>query len=280
MQKQVKEELKVESLVSWEKFCSSVSLETNSTESWCKIKNFLKPKVQRDYPTLHHANKIAKINADKAQLFAESVERHFGIESDHFDSNHFDEVNKSIEDNHRYFCPPEDPDDYIFDVGNEHEIVADVDAQTLIKLVKFLKKGKALGSDTIRNEVLRLGTITSLYHHLARLFTSSIQLGYIPTAWKLATLRMLLKPDKLSPLTTSYRPISLISSIMKLFERVIEQRLRSHQEHIGFINKHQSGFRKAKSTDDHLFRLSQSIMESFNRGEHVVAAFLAQWSQV
>ena len=85
---------------------------------------------------------------------------------------------------------------------------------------------------------------------------------------------MLLKPDKLPSLTTSYRPISLISSIMKLFERVIEQRLRSHLEHIGFINKHQSGFRKAKSTDDQLFRLSQSIMENFNRGEHVVAAFL------
>ena len=61
---------------------------------------------------------------------------------------------------------------------------------------------------------------------------------------------------------------------MKLFERVIEQRLRSHLEDIGFINKHQSGFKRAKSTDDHLFRLSQSIMESFNRGEHVVAAFL------
>ena len=61
---------------------------------------------------------------------------------------------------------------------------------------------------------------------------------------------------------------------MKLFERVIEQRLRSHLEQIGFISKHQSGFRRAKSTDDHLFRLSQSIMESFNRGEHVVAAFL------
>ena len=85
---------------------------------------------------------------------------------------------------------------------------------------------------------------------------------------------MLLKPDKPITLTTSYRPISLICSIMKLFERVTEQRLRSHLEHIGFINKHQSGFRRAKSTDDHLFRLSQSIMESFNRGEHVVAAFL------
>ena len=61
---------------------------------------------------------------------------------------------------------------------------------------------------------------------------------------------------------------------MKLFERVIEQRLRSHLENIGFLNKHQSGFKRAKSTDDHLFRLSQSIMESFNRREHVVAAFL------
>ena len=272
LHKQVKEELKVESLVSWEKFCNSISLETDPTESWRKIMNFLKPKGQRDYPALHHANKVAKINTDKSQLFPESVERHFGIESDHFDSNRFDEVNKFIEDNHRYFYPAEDPDDYRFDVGNDHELVADVDAQTLIKLVKFLKRGKAPGPDNIHNEVLRLGT--SLYHHLARIFTSSIQLGYIPTALKIAILRMLLKPDKLPSLTTSYRPISLISSIMKLFERVIEQRLRSHLEHIGFINKHQSGFRKAKSTDDQLFRLSQSITDSFNRGEHVVAAFL------
>ena len=223
---------------------------------------------------MHHANRVAKANADKAQLFAESVKRHFGIESIHFDSNHFDEANKFVEDNHRYFYPPEDPDGYRFDVGNEHELVNEVDAQTLVKLVKFLKGGKAPGPDNIHNEIHRLGTTTSLFHHLARLFTSFIQLGYIPTAWKVATLRMLLKPDKLPSLITSYRPISLISSNMKLLERVIEQRLRSHLERTGFINKHQSGFRKAKSTDDHLFRLSQSIMESFNRGEHVVAAFL------
>ena len=30
-----------------------------------------------------------------------------------------------------------------FDVGNEHGLVEDIDAQTLIKLVKFLKRGKA-----------------------------------------------------------------------------------------------------------------------------------------
>ena len=124
-----------------------------------------------------------------------------------------------------------------------NDLVADIDSDTLIsRIVKFLKRGKAPGPDNIHNEVLRLGTTTSLFHHLARLLTSFIQIGYIPTAWKLATLCMLLKPDKLPSLTTSYRPISLMSSIMKLFEWVIEQRLCSYLEDIGFINKYQSGF--------------------------------------
>ena len=112
---------------------------------------------------------------DKAQLFAESVKRHFGTGSEHFDSNHFNEVNKFIADNQRYFYPPEDPDNYGFYVGNEHKLVEDVDDQTLIK---FLKRGKAPGSTAIHSEVLRTGTSTSLLYHLTRLFTSSIQLGY------------------------------------------------------------------------------------------------------
>ena len=184
------------------------------------------------------------------------------------------EVNQFIEDNYEYFYPPEDPDDYRSDMDNDHDLVADIDSDTLIKIVKFLKRDKAPGPDNVHNEVLRLGTTTSLFHHLAWRFTSSLQIGCIPTAWKLATLRMLLKPDKLPSLTTSYRPISLMSSIMKLFEWVIEQRLCTYQEDICFINKYQSGFRQSKSTDDHLFRLSQSVMQSFYRGEHVVAAFL------
>ena len=85
---------------------------------------------------------------------------------------------------------------------------------------------------------------------------------------------MLIKPDKPPSQTTSYRPINLLSAIMKLFERVIEKRLRKHLENNGFFSKYQSGFRKSKSTNDHIFRLSQTIIESFNRGEHVIAAFL------
>ena len=116
----VKEDLRVESQASWEKFCNSISLQSDPSESWRKIKNFLKPKGQHDYPTLRHDDKVTKTNADKVQLFAESVERHFCTESKHFYSNHSNEVNRFIEDNHKYFYPPEDSDDYRFDVGHEH----------------------------------------------------------------------------------------------------------------------------------------------------------------
>ena len=80
---------------------------------------------------------------------------------------------------------PEDPDDYRSDMDDDHDLVTDIDSETLIRIVKFLKRGKAPGPDNIHNEVLRLGTTTSLFHHLARLFTSSIQIGCIPTACKL-----------------------------------------------------------------------------------------------
>ena len=61
---------------------------------------------------------------------------------------------------------------------------------------------------------------------------------------------------------------------MKLFEQVVEKRLRKHLEDNGSFDKYQSGFRKSKSTNDHLFHFYQIIVESLNRGEHVIAAFL------
>ena len=85
---------------------------------------------------------------------------------------------------------------------------------------------------------------------------------------------MLIKPDKPPSQPTSYQPISLLSAIMKCFEQVIEKHLPKHLEDNGFFSKYQSGFRKSKSRNDHLFRLSQTIIESFNRGKHVIAAFL------
>ena len=98
----------------------------------------LKPKGQCDYPALQLDAKTAKTNADKAQVVAESLKRHFGIQSNTFDSNHFDEVNQFIEDNYEYFYPSEDPDDYRSDMDDDHDLVADIDSDILIRIVRFL----------------------------------------------------------------------------------------------------------------------------------------------
>ena len=95
MQKEIKDHFRIESQASWEKFCNVINLETNHTESWRKIKNFLKPKGKCDYPAFRLDAKTAKTNADNSlpNLSRESVEGHFGIQSDDFDSKHLDEVN-------------------------------------------------------------------------------------------------------------------------------------------------------------------------------------------
>ena len=43
-------------------------------------------------------------------------------------------------------------DDYRSDMDDDHDLVADIDSHTLIRIVKFLKRGKAPGPDNIHNE--------------------------------------------------------------------------------------------------------------------------------
>ena len=76
---------------------------------------------------------------------------HFCIQSDNLDSNHFDEVNQFTEDNYEYLYPPEDPDDYRSDMDDDHNLVANIiNPDTLIRIVKFLKRGKESGPDNIQ----------------------------------------------------------------------------------------------------------------------------------
>ena len=97
LQKEIRTQVNQESTISWEKLCNSISLESDPEKSWRKITNFLKPKGLRSYPTLKLGNKTAKNDPEKAQLFVESVERNFSIESHLFRKAHFDRINKFVE---------------------------------------------------------------------------------------------------------------------------------------------------------------------------------------
>ena len=107
------------------------------------------------------------------------------------------------------------------------------------------KNCKAPGIDNVYNDILKKAIGTGFYKLLARAFTVSLKLGFIPYVWKVAVLCMFIKPDKLPSQTTSYRPISLLGAIMKLFEQIIEKRLQKHLKDNGFFSKYQSGLRKS-----------------------------------
>ena len=141
--------------------------------------------------------------------------------------------------------------DSITDTDDDSDLVSDVDSDTLICIVRTeLKNGKAPDINNVYSIILKKAIGTGFYKIFARAFTRSLKQGFIPYVWKVAILCMLIKPDKPPSQTTSYRFISLLGAIMKLFERVIEKRLPKHLEDNGFFSKYQSGFRKPKSTND------------------------------
>ena len=60
LQKEYRTKIDQESTISWEKFCNSITLESDPKKSWRKITNFLKSEGPRSYPTLKLGNKTAK----------------------------------------------------------------------------------------------------------------------------------------------------------------------------------------------------------------------------
>ena len=97
--------------------------------------------------------------------------------------------------------------------------------------------------------------------------------GAFPPSWREATIIPIPKPDKDSTNANNYRPIALTSCICKTMERMINNRLVWFLESSAIITEAQSGFRKTRSTIDHLVRLETFVREGFVKKEHVVSVF-------
>ena len=131
-----------------------------------------------------------------------------------FRKSYFDRINKFVEAHSYHFTPSDSFNNNVTDTDDDSDLVADVDSDTLIPIVH--SEGKAPGTDNVHSYILKKAIGTGFYTLLARAFTVSLKLGFIPYIWKVAVLCMLIKPDKPPSQTTSYRPISLLSAIMKL----------------------------------------------------------------
>lgn len=124
--------------------------------------------------------------------------------------------------------------------------------------VKRGKNMKAPGTDGIFNLVLKKLSAKA-YRFLALVFNRCFQLAYFPARWKVGKVIPIPKPGKDPTAPTSYRPITLLSAVSKLFERLILQRLMAHIDEHQVIAPEQFGFRKGHSTVHQLVRVENTI---------------------
>ncbi|XP_058170076.1 uncharacterized protein LOC131285239 [Anopheles ziemanni] len=94
---------------------------------------------------------------------------------------------------------------------------------------------------------------------IVNIFNKCMKLGHFPNTWKSSKVLPILKPGKDPTLPVSYRPISLLSSLSKVFERLLHRRLRDAVDERGIIKPEQFGFRPGHSTTHQLVCLRNNI---------------------
>ncbi|GFY31950.1 RNA-directed DNA polymerase from mobile element jockey [Trichonephila clavipes] len=85
---------------------------------------------------------------------------------------------------------------------------------------------------------------------------------------------MLPKPNKDLKFPINFRPISLISSIAKIFEKILLSRIQQHATDNSIIPDFQHGFRKETSTCHQLLRVANKIIHGFNHSKTTGGLFL------
>jgi exonuclease III len=163
------------------------------------------------------------------------------------------------------------PTDFMNDPNTNSMYLSPVSKEELIKVIKNLKKSSA-GYDLICP-----GTIRESYEFLIEpllyIINLSFSQGTFPNELKIAKVLPLYKSgDKLS--MSNYRPVSVLPSLSKIFERLMYNRLHSFIAKYNILHCNQFGFRRNHSTSMALATIVDKIVCALNNNEFVLGVFL------
>ena len=114
---------------------------------------------------------------------------------------------------------------------------------TVLAALKALEVGKATGPDEIPAKLLKQ-TASVIAPSLCKIFNKSLQLGSLPSDWKLANVVPVHKKGAKDHVE-NYRPISLLPIVSKVFERCVLNSIKDHLYHV--ISPKQHGFCTGRS---------------------------------
>lgn len=186
------------------------------------------------------------------------------------------EENEIMERWREYFRELLNPDERDH-TTNEEEIIytqgeeeKNIQLEEVLKAIKEMKKGKAAGHDRINAEMLKnLGGRGM--EMLTQILNKAWKTATVPEDWKMSIILPIFKKGDSSD-CSNYRGITLLSVVSKVYERILEKRLKMAVEEQ--LEEAQSGFRKGRSVQDHIFSIKQMIEKNRMKNSEIYMAFL------
>ncbi len=133
-------------------------------------------------------------------------------------------------------------------------------AEKIKTAIQQSNPSRSVGPDGI--SMLHLKHLCPLaLNYVAELFNRSIRHSIIPVIWKKSIIVPIPKPNKPPSLSSSYRPISITSLVVKIFEILLLPTLKLPLP----VAPHHHGFRPTHSTTSALLNLSSAITSGFNK---------------
>ena len=141
----------------------------------------------------------------------------------------------------------------------------------LEKVTKQLRPNKAAGVAGIMNEFLKhLGTKAQQWRLF--LLNSCLRTKKIPKKWSKTKIAAFLKPNKDPTNPKRYRPISLLCTLYKLYERFILNRISDTVDKL--LTPNQAGFTPERSCCSQVLNLTQYIEDRFEQRQVTGTVFV------
>ena len=145
---------------------------------------------------------------------------------------------------------------------------------TIEKITAIIKSLKdcSPGCDNIHTKVIKKG-VSVLAPVISSNINKSFAKGIFPVALKIAKIILIHKGGK-KDVVSNYRPISLLPSISKIYERAMYNRLIEFSIQHNILSDDQYGFRKNRSPKLAILKLIGLILENFGEEKFVISVFL------
>lgn len=216
---------------------------------WKAAKNLKRP-IAAIPPIRKLDGKWARDNKEKAKLFAEHLEKIFQVNTGE-----------------------EDEDLNVEPIQEQEEIALTNPAEVKKEIKNNIKSKKAPGYDLITGQILKQLPEKAIVK-ITNLINAAFRLKYVPKLWKVAEVIMIPKAGKPPNEVSSYRPISLLPIMSKLFEKIYLRRLKPVIERKNLIPDHQFGFREKHATIDQVHRITNTIEKALEEKKVCSAVFL------